>query len=116
MDSKCIIDPERDCLGLIKAENLEKKIDEYRQTARETHSELFERINALEKSDSARNQQYLNIIDKLNTLTTEITKANNSVAEMLNKPAKKWENISEKVIWAILAACIGYILSQIGIV
>lgn len=115
MESKCIINPERDCLGLIKAENLEKKFDEYRLASRETHSEIFERINALEKSDSARNQQYLNIMEKLNNMTEEISKANNVITEVLNKPAKKWDNMSEKVVWAIIAACIGFILSQIGI-
>lgn len=115
MENKCIINPERDCLGLIKAENLEKKFDEYRLTSRETHSEIFERINALEKSDSARNQQYLNIMEKLNNMAEEISKANNVIAEVLNKPAKKWDNMSEKVVWAIIAACIGFILSQIGI-
>ena len=38
---KCIVDPSRDCLGLAKAEMLEKQIAEYRQQSRETHSELL---------------------------------------------------------------------------
>lgn len=114
-NNKCILDPSRDCIGLIKAENLEKKFDEYSQRSRETHSEIFERINALERSDSARNQQYLNIIEKLNNMTDEISKANDIISEVLNKPAKKWDNITEKIIWAIIAACLGFILSQIGI-
>ena len=38
---KCIVDPSRDCLGLAKAEMLEKQIAEYRQQSRETHSELY---------------------------------------------------------------------------
>ena len=51
---KCLIDPARDCLGLAKAEMLEKQIAEYRQQSRETHSELYSRITALEKSDAKR--------------------------------------------------------------
>jgi hypothetical protein len=31
------------------------------------------------------------------------------------KPAKKWENMSDKVLWFLVAAVLGYVLSQIGI-
>lgn len=114
-DEKCIIDPSRDCLGLIKAQHLEKRLDEFYKNARGTHCELYERISELEKADSARNQQYLNIMEKLNNMTIEIGKANEVITELISKPGKKWDNMSEKVLWAIIAACIGYILSQIGL-
>ena len=67
---KCVADPSRDCLGLAKAEMLEKQIAEYRQQSRETHSELYTRITALEKSDAKRDEQYSKILDKLNDMQT----------------------------------------------
>lgn len=71
---KCIVDPSRDCLGLAKAEMLEKQIAEYRQQSRETHSELYTRITALEKSDAKRDEQYGKILDKLNDMQAVLTR------------------------------------------
>ena len=115
MPEKCIIDPARDCIGLAKAEMLEKQIDEYRRQARETHSEIFERINELEKSDSARNQQYLNIMEKLNDMSVKIAQALEENQQLKLKPGKRWESMVDKVIWAVLAAVIAIILGKFGL-
>ena len=115
MPEKCIIDPARDCIGLAKAEMLEKQIDEYRRQARETHSEIFERINELEKSDSARNQQYLNIMEKLNDMSIKIAQALEENQQLKLKPGKRWESIVDKVIWAVLAAVIAFVLGKFGL-
>ena len=53
-NEKCIIDPQRDCLGLQKANMLEKQITELRESARGTHKEMFDRIRELEKVEAAR--------------------------------------------------------------
>lgn len=123
---KCIFDPSRDCLGLQKAQMLEKQMDKYMTEAHGTHSEMFGRIIALEKSDAARNEQYNSIIDKLNTLQadftkqfgqlqTELNKALITIAELKEKPAKRWENIVDKVIWLAIAAMLGYIATKVGL-
>lgn len=123
---KCILDPSRDCLGLQKAQMLEKQMDKYMTEAHGTHSEMFGRIIALEKSDAARNEQYNSIIDKLNTLQadftkqfgqlqTELNKALITIAELKEKPAKRWENIVDKVIWLAIAAMLGYIATKVGL-
>lgn len=123
---KCILDPSRDCLGLQKAQMLEKQMDKYMTEAHGTHSEMFGRIIALEKSDAARNEQYNSIIDKLNTLQadftkqfgqlqTEFNKALITIAELKEKPAKRWENIVDKVIWLAIAAMLGYIATKVGL-
>lgn len=123
---KCILDPSRDCLGLQKAQMLEKQMDKYMTEAHGTHSEMFGRIIALEKSDAARNEQYNSIIDKLNTLQadftkqfgqlqTEFNKALITIAELKEKPAKRWENIVDKVIWLAIAAMLGYVATKVGL-
>ena len=89
---KCVADPSRDCLGLAKAEMLEKQIAEYRQQSRETHSELYTRITALEKSDAKRDEQYSKILDKLNDMQADINKALLSIAEFKEKSGKRWES------------------------
>ena len=47
MDEKCILDPQRDCLGLQKANMLEKQMSEWREASRSTHKELFDRLREL---------------------------------------------------------------------
>ena len=48
-NEKCIIDPQRDCLGLQKADMLEKQMEKLQEQARDTHGKLFDRIRELEK-------------------------------------------------------------------
>ena len=45
--------------------------------------------------------------------TEEIKEA---VQEMKDKPAKRWDGIVEKAIWAIIAAVIAFLLARVGLV
>ena len=108
MGEKCIIDPARDCLGLAKAEMLENQVDEYRRQARETHAQLFDRIRELEKADAARDEQYKQIMEKLDQLLAWQN-------AQQNKPQTFMDDIKGKIIWAVLAAVIAFILGRIGL-
>ena len=108
MGEKCIIDPARDCLGLAKAEMLEKQMDEYRRQARETHSQLFDRIRELERAESARGEQYKQIMEKLDQLLEW-------QETQQKKPQAFVDDIKGKIIWAVLAAVIAFILGRIGL-
>lgn len=108
MGEKCIIDPARDCLGLAKAEMLEKQVDEYRRQARETHSQLFDRIRELERAESARGEQYKQIMEKLDQLLEW-------QETQQKKPQAFVDDIKGKIIWAVLAAVIAFILGRIGL-
>ncbi len=107
-DEKCILDPQRDCLGLQKANMLEKQMSEWREASRSTHKELFDRMRELEKAEAARNEQYDNIMEKLDRLIAW------QEAEQA-KPKKRWEVIVDKSVWAVLAAVIAFILARIGL-
>lgn len=108
MDEKCILDPQRDCLGLAKANMLEKQMSEWRDASRSTHKELFDRMRELEKAEAARNEQYDNIMEKLDRLIAW------QEAEQA-MPKKRWETIVDKSVWAVLAAVIAFILARIGL-
>ena len=107
-DEKCILDPQRDCLGLQKANMLEKQMSEWREASRSTHKELFDRMRELEKAEAARNEQYDNIMEKLDRLIAW------QAAEQA-KPNKRWEAIVDMSVWAVLAAVIAFILARIGL-
>lgn len=108
MEEKCTQFPNRECLGLQKANMLERQMEEYRRQSRETHGQLFDRIRELEKAEAARNEQYDNIMEKLDRLIAW------QEAEQ-SGPKKRWNAIVDKVVWAVLAAVIAFILARIGL-
>lgn len=108
MDDKCLIDPQRDCLGLQKANMLERQMEKMQEQARDTHNKLFDRIRDLEKAEAARNEQYDNIMGKLDKLIAW------QEAEQA-APKKRWDFIKDKAIWAVLAAVIAFLLGRIGL-
>ena len=126
MDDKCIRFPESDCLGLHKAAELEKDLDELkaglekdmdgiradmgelrRQNA-STHERLFDRLNDLESQEGVQKEQYKHIMEKLTQLAADM-------AEIKARPAKRWEGIVEQVIGIVVAAVVGFMLARIGI-
>ena len=108
MDEHCIMDPQRDCLGLQKANMLEAQMKEWREAARATHKDLFDRMRELEKAEAARNEQYDNIMEKLDKLVAW-------QEGQQTAPKKRWDALVDKVIWAVLAAVIAFILGRVGL-
>lgn len=105
--ANCILDPQRDCLGLQKAEMLEKQLDEYRRQARETHGELYSKINHLEQTAAKTDVQYGQIMETLGSVKTDIS-------ELKSKPARRWEAVVDKVLLALIGAVVVYIATKIG--
>ena len=108
MDEHCILDPQRDCLGLQKANMLEAQMKEWREAARATHKDLFDRMRELEKAEAARTEQYDNIMEKLDKLVAW-------QEGQQSAPKKRWDALVDKVIWAVLAAVITFILARVGL-
>ena len=107
-DEKCILDPKRDCIGLAKAQMLEKQLERFQEQSRSTHEKMYDRLRDLEKSEAARKEQYDNIMDKLDELIA--WKKGEQEA-----PKKRWNDIVDKSIWAVLAAVIAFLLARVGL-
>lgn len=45
----------------------------------------------------------------------DVTEIKADVKTLAEKPAKRWDGIVDKLIWAVLAAGLGFVLAQIGI-
>ncbi|WP_297234025.1 hypothetical protein [uncultured Flavonifractor sp.] len=107
-DEKCILDPQRDCIGLAKAQMLEKQLERFQEQSRNTHKEMYDRLRDLEKAEVTRNEQYLNIMEKLDELIAW-KKGEQEI------PKKRWNDIVDKVIWAVVAAVIAFVLARVGL-
>ena len=46
---------------------------------------------------------------------TDVKEIKSDVKSLTNKPAQRWDSMVEKVIWAIVAAVVGFMLAQIGL-
>lgn len=103
MENQCTNNP-HECITLARVEALEKRMDR----ASDTHKEFFDRIRALEQDSAVQEERYNTIIEKLDSLTA-------TVAEVTSKPARRWENIVDKSVWAVLAAVIAFLLARIGL-
>lgn len=80
MDEKCVFNPEHDCIGAHKADEvskdlkaLDRRLDEFRQAASDTNSRFGVRIGKLESRDEVREEQYKNIREKLEGITRDVT-------------------------------------------
>lgn len=53
--------------------------------------------------------------EQLKTMNTSVSVLTDEVEEMKDKPAKRWESLVDKIIWAVAAALIGFALAKIGL-
>lgn len=53
--------------------------------------------------------------EQLKSMNTNVSTLKTDVEEMKGKPAKRWDGFVDKIVWAIAAALLGYVLSKIGL-
>ena len=103
-ENRCILDPERDCLGLRRAEEvagdvkaLDRKLDELRQGASETNARFGGRIGRLEAREEVREEQYKHVREKLEGITRDMEvfqrENKDSVAELRREHKESMEEL-----------------------
>lgn len=76
------------------------------------------RIKKLEGESSALHQLATSVAvmaEQMKSMNASVSTLTNDVEELKNKPGKRWEDIVSKVIWAVLAAGIAFLLGRIGL-
>lgn len=107
-NNKCILDPNRDCLGLIEARRVEKELERHKSEAQSSFTRQGERLGSLETQMAVHQANYLNIIAKLDDLISK-------VATLEAKPGKRWEMVLVGVLTAAGTAIVAFVLSRLGI-
>lgn len=106
--AQCIQDPERECLGLIKAKELEKQLSSLKADASKKREEIFRRLTEVERAGAKIDTHLEHIRDTLETVKTDLI-------DLKSKPAKRWDSVTEKAIMLTVGAFIAYILGQVGL-
>lgn len=141
MDDKCSLDPQRSCDVRERVGTIEAELNDLRRQNAGTHERFGERIGQLEShnqvqdvkfesfvnklSDVAENlremkadgketaRQMTGIVHKLDSLSERYKDTDSDVDELKAKPAKRWESMTGQIISILVAALIGFLLSQI---
>ena len=87
---------------------LEKELDKFQGQNSDTHREIFKRLNELERAEAAQEQHFSTVNEKLDKLI-EWQEAQR------DEPARRWESIVEKAVWAVCAAVIAFLLGRVGL-
>lgn len=110
MPEKCTDYP-RDCPILSRVEALEEANKQHS----DTHREIFRRLGDLESATAVQGKHLENIDEKLTDIKTDQKAILQKVEAMEAKPAKRWEGIVDKAIWAVCASVIAFLLAKVGL-
>ena len=70
--------------------------------------ESTEAINRLATSMEVMAERQEQVVETVGKLDTKVT-------ALEEKPAKRWDSLVDKIVWAIAAALIGFVLAQVGL-
>lgn len=90
-----------------KVDRLEEQLDEYQAQNTSRHVEMFDRLNQLEQAKAVTNTRLDTILDKLDALASD-------VAELKNKPAKRWDLLVTSFLSALAAGLAAFFLARGG--
>lgn len=52
---------------------------------------------------------------KLERMETDVKEIKTDVKSLTEKPGKRWDSIVDKVVWALLAAVLAFLLGRLGL-
>jgi len=95
-------------------EDLGVKLAEVEQRSKSnTH-----RIDKLEQSTAALNELTTAVkvmVTKQDYIADKVDSLDAKVTEIECKPGRRWDALVEKLIWAVVAAIVGFLLAQVGL-
>lgn len=72
-------------------------------------------VNKLAVSVELLVQENKHQTEALKEVKSDVQQLSGKVEAIEQKPAKKWDSIVEKVLWALIAAVIGFALAELGL-
>lgn len=96
---------------------------EHEYESRLTKVEARSKTNSHRLDDVERRQDDLDkLVSSVSVLAVKQEQVENDVKEMkadvktlVAKPARRWETLADKIIWAVAAAVIAFVLGSVGL-
>lgn len=138
-DEKCSLDPQRDCLGLIKAKELEEDLKALEKRNGDDHKEFREAIREIREMTITQSANFQTIIrdsgeiksdlkglierlaeikprvEHADRLEAELKSVENRVDEIEKKPGKTWEDIKGKALGWMVALILTILAAALGL-
>lgn len=111
MEDKCILDPQRDCIGKAEAAKLEgriKALEDWKEDSKKFHNSFYD----WQRQQIAREAK---LDEKLGNMDSNIQKLLLKQESCDAKPGKFLDSIKNNITWALIAAVLGFLLGQIGL-
>ena len=76
------------------------------------------RIKKLEGENAVLHQLATSVAvmaEQLKTMNASVSTLTKEMEEIKEKPGKRWDSVVDKIVWALLAAVIAFLLGRIGL-
>ena len=76
------------------------------------------RIKKLESESAVLHQLATSVAvmaEQMKTMNTSVLTLTTEVEELKDKPAKRWDNLIDKIIWAVAGGVLAFFLAKIGL-
>ena len=111
MPDNCSNNP-RDCPVLHRIEALEDEINHNK----EAHKEFYSKLEGSHTNVALIEERIKQIRDDVEEVKGDTKEIKKTVQEMKEKPAKRWDGLVDKVVFALVGGIIAYILARLGLV
>lgn len=108
---KCIINPERDCIGLAEAVILRKRIEdleEWREKSSKFHNDFYDWQRGQIDRDAR-------VDEKITTIGANVNKIIKWQEDQQMQPAKRWDSVVDKIIMLTIGAVFALVVSKLGL-
>lgn len=110
MDEKCIIHPERDCLGLAASAELDGRIralEKWQAESKKFHNDFYD----WQREQIARDAKMDVLLENIQTNLAKLVAWQETQQA---KPGRRWDSVVEKILMLVVAAIVGVILARVG--
>lgn len=76
------------------------------------------RIEKLEGENSVLHRLATSVAvmaEQMKTMNSSVDTLTSEVEELKDKPAKRWDGLVDKFVWAVAAALLGYVFASLGL-
>lgn len=107
MDDKCILDPQRDCIGKAEAAKLEgriKALEEWKDDSKKFHNDFYQWKNEQTARDARLDEKFTAISQDMSDVKSDIKEVLETQKACSAKNGSRWESIKDKVIVGVLTS------------
>lgn len=114
-EPECPLTPGQHCPEIESIKRIENDLNDLRRQNSASHERIFDRLGKLEMGAAVRDEQYRHILDRLDTISTDVSSIDAKVDDVESRPGKRWDDLVKIALTAIVSGLIAYLLFMLGL-